>query len=51
MGAFTTFSTYVFELEAMLRDSQWLPAVGYFAVHNVGGLAAMLAGLALGKLI
>jgi CrcB protein len=51
LGAFTTFSTYLFEVEEMLRSSQWLPAMGYFAIHNLGGLAAMIAGLALGKLI
>jgi CrcB protein len=51
MGAFTTFSTYMFEFEEMLRDAEWLPALGYFAIHNVGGVAAMIAGLALGRLI
>lgn len=51
MGAFTTFSTYMFEVEEMLRDSQWMTALGYFAVQNVGGLAAMIVGLAIGRLI
>ena len=51
MGAFTTFSTFVFETEELLRDAQWLPALGYFAVHNVGGLAALVAGLAVGRLL
>jgi fluoride exporter len=51
LGALTTFSSYVFELDAMLRNAQWLPALGYFTIHNLGGLAAMIAGLALGRLI
>lgn len=51
MGAFTTFSTFIFEMEQLLRDAEWAPALGYFTIHNVGGLAALLAGLALGRLI
>ncbi len=51
MGAFTTFSTFIFETRKLLDDAQWLPAVGYFALHNLGGLAAMIAGLALGRLL
>ncbi len=51
MGAFTTFSTYMFETSQLLRDSQYLPALGYFALHNVVGFAALLAGLWLGELI
>jgi CrcB protein len=51
MGAFTTFSTFVFETQELLYDAEWLPALGYFTMQNVGGLAALLAGLALGRLI
>jgi CrcB protein len=49
MGAFTTYSTYMFELAEQLRDSQWLAASGYFALHNLGGWAAMVLGITLGK--
>ena len=49
MGAFTTFSTFVFETEELLRDAEWLPALGYFAIHNIGGLVALLVGLTLGR--
>ena len=51
MGAFTTFSTFVFETEELLRDAEWLPALSYFSLHNVGGLIALVAGLAIGRLI
>jgi CrcB protein len=51
LGGFTTFSTYIFEWTNMLQDKQWLAAAGNFAVHNVGGLAAMIAGLILGRLL
>jgi fluoride exporter len=51
MGAFTTFSTYMFEIEEQLRDGQWLAASGYFALHNFGGWAAMILGLLIGRWI
>jgi fluoride exporter len=51
MGAFTTFSTFMFETAQLLGDREWLPAVGYFTIHNVGGLVALMAGLAVGRLL
>ena len=51
MGGFTTFSSFIFELNGLLSDAEWLPAIGYFTMHNVGGLAALAAGLALGRLL
>ena len=51
MGGFTTFSTYMYELAEQLRDAQWLAASGYFALHNLGGWAAMILGLFVGKWI
>jgi fluoride exporter len=51
MGGFTTFSTYMYELVGQLRDQQWLAASGYFALHNLGGWAAMILGLFVGKWI
>jgi len=51
LGAFTTFSTYIFEWTAMFQDGKWLAAAGNFTIHNVGGLAAMAVGLILGRLL
>ena len=51
MGAFTTFSTFAFETAQMLRDAQWLAAAGNMAVQNLAGIAALLLGLACGRLI
>jgi fluoride exporter len=51
MGAFTTFSSFVFETGQLMRDSQWLFALGNVTVQNVVGLVALFVGLALGKLI
>ena len=50
-GAFTTFSTFAFETGQLLDDSQWLWAAGNLLLHTVAGLAALMAGLAIGKWI
>ena len=50
-GAFTTFSSFVFESSQLMDDSQWLWAWGNILLQNVLGLAGIIAGLAIGKLI
>ena len=50
-GAFTTFSTFVFETAQMLDESQWLWAAGNIVIQNVAGLACLFAGLAIGRWI
>lgn len=49
MGAFTTFSTFAFETEAMLREGQWLAGFGNVAGQTVLGLVCVFLGIALGK--
>jgi fluoride exporter len=51
MGAFTTFSTYIFEWARMIQDKQWIAALSNFGLHNIGGLVAMALGLLLGRLL
>ncbi len=51
MGAFTTFSTLMFETARLLEDAQYLMAFSNLAAHNVLGLAALFAGLMLGRMI
>lgn len=51
VGAFTTFSTYAFETEAMLRDAEWTLAVANVLAQNVLGIACVFAGAALGRLL
>ncbi len=51
MGAFTTFSTYMFETQQLLEDSQYLAAFGNLGFQNLVGLAAVILGLTLGRLI
>lgn len=51
MGAFTTFSTFAFETSGLLRDAQWWSATANILGHNVLGVAAVIAGMALSKLL
>lgn len=51
LGAFTTFSTLVFETSDMLSRAQWFRAAANMVGQNVIGLLAIFAGLALGRYI
>lgn len=51
MGAFTTFSSYVFETGELLRNSQWGLAAGNFALENVIGFVALFLGVVVGRLL
>ena len=51
MGAFTTFSSFVAETGALVRDAQWVWAAGNVLLHNGAGGAAFFLGLALGFLL
>lgn len=50
MGAFTTFSTFVFESAGFLEDGRYLPCLANVAFQTVLGFAAMFGGLSLGRL-
>lgn len=51
MGAFTTFSTYMFESAALLRHGQYGAAFLNLGGQIVLGLALVMAGLALARTI
>jgi CrcB protein len=51
MGAFTTFSTFMFETGTFMRDSQWLLAAGNLAAQIIVGLLCLFLGLAVGRII
>jgi len=51
MGAFTTFSTFVFESAGFLEDGRYLPCLANVTFQTVVGFAAMFGGLALGRLL
>ena len=49
MGAFTTFSTYVFETRQMLTASEWLLGATNFTIENIAGMGLLLLGITLGR--
>lgn len=49
LGGFTTFSSFAFEGAGLLRDGAWGLALLHIAGQNVLGVAAVWAGLALGR--
>ena len=51
MGAFTTFSTYIFETNQMLRESEWLLAGCNVVAQNVLGLVFLYLGTVLARLL
>lgn len=51
VGAYTTFSTYGFEIHRLLQLGQAAGAVAYLAASNVLGLCAVVAGDWLGRRI
>jgi CrcB protein len=50
MGAFTTFSTFMFDTSHLMRQAQWLLAFGNLALQLIVGLACMFLGFAIGRL-
>ncbi len=48
LGGFTTFSALSFETFSLLRDGQWLTGFLYGGGSLASGLAATIAGFALG---
>ena len=51
MGAFTTFSTYAFDVGSLAQSGRVLGALANFAAQNGIGIAALLVGLALGRVL
>lgn len=51
MGAFTTFSTFIFESGAILNDGQWLKLALNVGGQNIVGFAALYLGTGLGRII
>ncbi|HBA86127.1 MAG TPA: chromosome condensation protein CrcB [Verrucomicrobia bacterium] len=51
MGAFTTFSTYMFETVQMTRDAEWLLAAANVAGQTVVGFLLMFLGMTIGRLV
>ncbi|MDC0335810.1 fluoride efflux transporter CrcB [Pseudodesulfovibrio sp.] len=51
MGAFTTFSTYMFETAELVKFGQMAMALINVVGQSVAGLILVLAGIALGRLL
>ncbi len=50
-GAFTTFSSFMYETSQLLDKSQWFLASVNIIGQNIIGLLSILVGLAIGRLI
>ncbi|MHC4871042.1 MAG: fluoride efflux transporter FluC [Planctomycetota bacterium] len=50
MGAFTTFSTYMFECQVMIKNDQPMLAFANIAGQTLIGLAAVFGGIYLARL-
>ena len=51
MGAFTTFSTFIFDTGGFMRDAQWLLATGNVAIQTVTGLVFLFIGISAGRVL
>lgn len=51
MGAFTTFSTYAFDTARLLKSAEWATAAGNVFGHTVLGVAALAAGVLIGRML
>ncbi len=51
LGAFTTYSTYVFEVVGLVNANDWMRAGVYFAGINGVGIVLLVAGALLGRMM
>ena len=51
IGAFTTFSTFIWETARMLQDGDWRRASAYFVASLLGGLIAVFFGIKIAERI
>jgi CrcB protein len=49
MGAFTTFSTFMFDTEQLVEASRWGAMSANLLLQNVAGIGLVIAGLAVGR--
>lgn len=50
MGAFTTFSTYIFESNALANDAQWLKLGANMIGQNILGFTSLYLGFLVGRI-
>ncbi|MFU2208041.1 fluoride efflux transporter FluC [Solidesulfovibrio sp. C21] len=51
MGAFTTFSTFIFESGGLIGEGRYLVALANVGFQTVLGFAALFGGLMLGRML
>ena len=51
VGAFTTFSTFIFETLAMIQDRDYLAALAYWGLNQALGFAFLILGMAFFKVL
>ena len=51
MGAFTTFSTFIFETGGFAREAQWVLATGNILVQTLVGLVFLFVGIMIGRVL
>ena len=51
LGAFTTFSTFIFETGGFLRAEQWVLATGNVVLHVVVGIVSFFGGVLLVRVL
>lgn len=51
LGAYTTFSTLTFETVRLFEDGAWVYGIAYSAGSLAAGLAAVYAGIVLGRMV
>jgi len=49
MGSFTTFSTFAFESNALMRDAQWMYFTANLMLQVIVGIAAINIGMSVGR--
>src|SRR5262249_58942396 len=49
VGAYTTFSTYEYEMARLWAAGAWTRLAVYFGLSNAGGFAALVGGILLGR--
>jgi CrcB protein len=50
MGAFTTFSTFIFETHGFVQEARWLLATGHVLLQTVVGMGSLFIGMIVARL-
>ncbi len=51
MGAFTTFSSFMFDTVNLMQGGQWVYVIANLVVQNTAGIILILLGIAIGRVL